>query len=260
MTLSRNRPVTRLMSTASDTTPAERTTLSLWPLVAAPAGVRPATSLPVLFKEVGDRHDPGVVIRDFVFLIRRMEAIVWQSEPHQDGWNPQVGGEVSDNWNRSNAADEHGFLPEDIAEGLRGHMDGGMVRVHDDGRTGAQDPDFGFDAGRSLFLDEFLVGRDDFLRVLFGYQPDADLRRGARGDHGLGARGGESSGDAVHLKGGARPHTLQHAVAGFAGQPRRAHFVLQEFLLVKRQSGPAMFLGWIGRLDIIVDAWNLNDA
>src|ERR1700719_164297 len=168
MMLSRSRPVTRLISTASDTTPAERTTLSDWPLVAAPAGVKPATSLPVLFKEVGDRHDPGVVIRYFVFLVRRMKAIVRQAEPHQDGWNPQVGGEVSDNRNRSTAADEHGFLPEDIAEGLRGHVDGRMVRVHDDGRTGAQYSDFGFDAGRSVFLNEFLVSRDDFLRVLLG--------------------------------------------------------------------------------------------
>src|SRR5713101_7418627 len=212
MMLSRSKPVIRLMSTATDTTPAERTTLSLWPLVAAPAGVRPATSLPVLFKEVGDRHDPGVVIRDFVFLVRRMEAIVRQSEPHQDGWNPQVGGEVSDNRNRSTAADEHGFLPENVTEGLRGDMDSGMVWIHDDGRTGAQDPDFGFNAGRSFFLDEFFVGRDDFLRVLFGHQPDAHLSRGARGNHGLGARGGESSGDAVHFERGTRPHALQHRV------------------------------------------------
>src|ERR1700674_2077803 len=250
MMLSRTKPVIRLMSTATDTTPAERTTLSVWPLVAAPAGVTPATSLPVLFKEVGDRHDSGVIVRDFIFLVGRMEAIVRQSEPHQDGWNPQVRGEVPDNRDRSTAADEHGFLSENVAEGLRGNMDGGMIRVHDDGRTGAQDPDFGLDAGRGVFLDEFFVSRDDFLRILLGYQPDADFGRGARGDHGLGARGGESSGDAVYFQGGTRPHALQHRVAGLAGQSRRAHFVLQEFLLVERQRGPTVFFGGIGRLDI----------
>src|SRR6476619_5758323 len=137
MMLSRSKPVTRLISTAKDTTPAERTTLSDWPLVAAPAGVSRATSLPVLFKEVGDRHDSGVVVRDFILLVRRMEAVVRQAEPHQDGWNPQMGGEVSDNRNGSTAANEYGCLPENVAEGLRGNMDGGMVRIHDDGRTGA---------------------------------------------------------------------------------------------------------------------------
>src|SRR4029079_18336419 len=96
MTLSRSRPVTRLISTASDTIPAERTTLSDWPLLAAPTVVTLATSLHVLFKEMGNRHNPGVVVRDFIFFVGRVQPVVRQSEPHQDGWNPQVCGEIPD--------------------------------------------------------------------------------------------------------------------------------------------------------------------
>jgi len=66
MMLSRSKPVMRLEKTARETTPAERTTFS--------AGVRgrSAVSLPVLFKEVGNRHDPCVVVVQLVFLIGRM--------------------------------------------------------------------------------------------------------------------------------------------------------------------------------------------
>jgi hypothetical protein len=62
ITLSRSSPVSRLVMTARETTPAERTSPSVC-FVAVPP------SLPVLFKEVGNGHDPGVVIRQLVLLI-----------------------------------------------------------------------------------------------------------------------------------------------------------------------------------------------
>jgi hypothetical protein len=59
----------RLMNTATDTTPADLTTLSDGEGVAVTRGV---SSLAVLFKEVGNCHDPGVVVRQFVLLVGRM--------------------------------------------------------------------------------------------------------------------------------------------------------------------------------------------
>ncbi len=72
--LSRRSPVTRLIRTATDTTPADRTTLSLCPTEdGGGTATLPATaSLPVLFEKVGNGHDPGVVVRHFVFFIGRM--------------------------------------------------------------------------------------------------------------------------------------------------------------------------------------------
>src|SRR5689334_8888304 len=93
ITDSRSRPVTRLMNTATETTPAERTTLS--DAVGGLASTRPASSLAVLFKEVGNRHDAGVVVRQLVFFIGRMQSIVGQAETHQDGRNAQVLGEIT---------------------------------------------------------------------------------------------------------------------------------------------------------------------
>src|SRR5579871_5752441 len=127
MTLSRSRPVTRLIRTAIETTPAERTTLSLcamcepgaaggWGSVTLPATV----SLSVLFEKVGNRHDPGVIVRHFILLVGRMQSIVGKSEAHEDGRNPQVFREISHDGNRPAAANENGFLPQDIAKGLRG--------------------------------------------------------------------------------------------------------------------------------------------
>jgi hypothetical protein len=58
------------MNTATETTPADRTTLSDGE--GGAAVTRGVSSLPVLFKEVGNRHDPGVVVRHFVLLVGRM--------------------------------------------------------------------------------------------------------------------------------------------------------------------------------------------
>ena len=62
-------PETRLAATARETTPAERTTLSA-------CGRRVpgllGACLTVFFKEMGNRHDPRVIIRQLVFFIGRM--------------------------------------------------------------------------------------------------------------------------------------------------------------------------------------------
>src|SRR5579863_10257160 len=114
ITLSRSRPVTRLIRTAMETTPAERTTLSLWPGAAAGLGsvTLPATvSLSVLFEKVGNRHDPGVIVRHFILLVGRVQSIVGKSEAHEDGGNPQVFRKISHDGNRPAAANENGFFP-----------------------------------------------------------------------------------------------------------------------------------------------------
>src|SRR6476646_7890515 len=119
MTLSRSRPVTRLIRTATETTPAERTTLSLWAIGAGSAVTLPATaSLPVLFEKVGNRHDPGVIVRHFILLVGRVQSIVRKSEAHEDGGNPQMFRKIPHDGNRSAAENENGFFPQDIAKGL----------------------------------------------------------------------------------------------------------------------------------------------
>src|SRR5271168_3558687 len=111
MTLSRTSPVMRLIRTAMETTPAERTTLSCRP-AASCASLR----LAVLFKEVGNRHDPRIVVRQFVLFIRRVQTIVRQAESHEDGGDAEVFREVPDNRNRSSATDEHRFPSENVAK------------------------------------------------------------------------------------------------------------------------------------------------
>ena len=101
--LSRKRPVIRLVKTESDTTPADRTSRSLCVAELAggtcsasseflggsedSAGPGRVTSLPVLFKEVGNRHNPRIIVGNLVFLVWRMQSIVGQAETHEDGGN-----------------------------------------------------------------------------------------------------------------------------------------------------------------------------
>src|SRR5688572_10966759 len=90
MTISRTSPLTRLSATAAETIPAERMTLRC-------AGTGPGTSLlTVLFKKSSYRSNAGVIIGDSEFFIRRMQAVVWQTETHQDRRNAQVLREFSD--------------------------------------------------------------------------------------------------------------------------------------------------------------------
>src|SRR5262249_12275658 len=112
--LSRTRPVIRLMNTASDTTPAERTTFSFCdkPLCVAAAFVG-ATSgavlvsvilFAVLFEKVGNCHDACVVIRQLIFLVGGVQPVVGQSESHKYGGDAKVPREIAHNRNRSAAA------------------------------------------------------------------------------------------------------------------------------------------------------------
>ncbi len=74
MTLSRTKPVTRLIITASETMPAERTTLSDW--LTGFGG-----SVTVLFKEVGNGHDAGVIIRQH-YIFRWVNVVPSSGRPN----------------------------------------------------------------------------------------------------------------------------------------------------------------------------------
>src|SRR5580692_1342425 len=116
MTPSRSRPVTRLINTATDTTPAERITLSDGARLSAgtPPGATGVRSLAVLFKEVGNRFDTGVIIRELVFFVGRVQPVVGQPETHEDARNSQVIGEVANDGNRTAAADKYGLFPKNV--------------------------------------------------------------------------------------------------------------------------------------------------
>src|SRR5579885_3081270 len=241
MMLSRSRPVIRLVKTESETTPAERTSRSACALELARdngsprespscsedgAGSGRVTSLPVLFKEVGNRHDPRIVVFEFVFFVGRMQSIVGQAETHEDGGDSQMRGEVAHNGDGPSAAYEHGLAPKDVGESFRGHADRWMIRIDADGRRRAQDADAGLNAGRRVVLYELFECRHDFVRFLIRNQPHADLRGGLCGDYGLRSRRRITAGDAVHFQRGPRPGALEYGISRLAGQLRRPNFFL----------------------------------
>src|ERR1700691_6084978 len=149
-----------------------------------------------------------------------MQPIVGQAETHQNRRNTQVFGEIADDGNRASAADEHGLASKNIREGTRGYIDGVMIRVHRNRWTRAQYPDLRLDPGGGVVLDELLVSRDNFLRILIRHHAHADL----------GACRCKASSDAVYFERRPGPGALEDVVAGLAGETRGADLGLQKFL------------------------------
>ena len=77
-------------------------------------------------------------------------------------------------------------------------------------------------------LDEFLVRRDDLLRILIRHQRMLTFAVALAGITVFAPGAGESSGDAVDFERGPRPGALEDRIARLAGQPRRADFVSSE--------------------------------
>src|SRR5438477_10979054 len=88
----------------------------------------------VLLEEVRDGHYALVVILERVFFIRRMQAVIGQAKAHQNRGNAEVSCEVADNGNRATAANEYRRLLKNVAERAGGHLDRGMLGIHDQPR------------------------------------------------------------------------------------------------------------------------------
>jgi len=102
--MSRIKPVTRLASTASDATPAERITASRCGL----GGLL----LSVLFKEVGNGYDSRVVVGYRILFVGRMQSIVGIAESHEDGGDAELDFEVAHDRDRSAAAREYSLASQ----------------------------------------------------------------------------------------------------------------------------------------------------
>src|SRR3989449_527613 len=86
------------------------------------------------------------------------------------------------------------------------------------------------DGGRQLALHR--------LELLIGHEPQAHLRRGFGGDHGLRTVRGEAPHDAVDFQGGERPQALQDGVPLEPREGAGLHAVLQELAVLERQALP----------------------
>src|SRR5689334_9738438 len=99
----------RLMNTATDTTPADRTTLSddgVGPSLGIPVGGMAAprpTSRSVLFKEMRNRQNTVVKIGDLEFLVRRVQPVVRKTPSHHHRRDSEVVGEIANDGHRTAA-------------------------------------------------------------------------------------------------------------------------------------------------------------
>src|SRR5580700_2670419 len=110
--------------------------------------------------------DAVVIIADVVLLVWRMQAVVGQAEAHQDRWDTEVGGEVSDDRDRTAGTREHRRLAKDVAESLRGHADCRMIGIHHESRTGAQHANLALNAAWGILFHPLLERANYLLRVL----------------------------------------------------------------------------------------------
>src|SRR5580704_9023085 len=265
MTISRSSPVMRDMAIATETIPADRTTLSdgagLSILVAKFRLTRHrAGLLSQFFEKVRDGHNAGVIIANLVLFVGRMQAVVGQAEAHQNRGNVQMPGEVANHWNGTPVAREHSGLAEHIAERLSRNSDERVIGINHHRRGRAQYSQLDADALRRVVLQELAEQLEDLVGILIRNQSKANFGDSLGRDDGLRSGSGKSARDAVNLDRRPRPDALQHRVARFAGQSASAHFAAQEFRLVKRKALPAFALHGSWRRDIIVHTRNSDET
>src|SRR5689334_4514819 len=116
-----------------------------------------------------------------------MQAVIRKAEAHQDGWNPEVFGEVADDWNRPSRASEHGRLTENIAESLRCDANGRVIHIYHQAGAGAENSDRALNTLWRVLSNEPFHGFDDFSGILLRDEADADFRYGLCGNHSFGA-------------------------------------------------------------------------
>src|SRR5579871_780620 len=109
MTISRTRPVRRDIATAIETIPAERTTLSAGAGFWAFAGNGNLSCLSAkLLKKMRYGHDALIVIRQAVFFIGRVQAVIGKAKTHQNGRDMQMRRKVAHHRDRSTASCKNG--------------------------------------------------------------------------------------------------------------------------------------------------------
>src|SRR5579862_4507171 len=98
--------------------------------------------LSVLFEEMSKSADTVKVVADFVFLVGGMQAVVGETEAHQDGGDTDVLCKIPNNRDRAAGAGVDGGLTEDVAEGFGGDADSRVIRVDHQAGAGAEHPHF----------------------------------------------------------------------------------------------------------------------
>src|SRR5438309_12062793 len=97
-----------------------------------------------------------------------MQAIVGQTESHEHGGYSQMSGKLANDGDRSSAADENGFLAQNLTEHLSRDANGRMVWVDGTCGTRSQNAQLRFNARRCVLAHPLADRTDQVLRILIG--------------------------------------------------------------------------------------------
>src|SRR4051812_48003543 len=106
-------------------------------------------------------------------LVRRVQAVVGQSEAHEHRGYAKMGGKLADNRDGTSAPDEHSFTAQNLAEDLGGHANRRMVRIDRVRGTRSQKTQLRFDTRRGVLADPVPDAIDQVLRVLIRHDSHA---------------------------------------------------------------------------------------
>src|ERR1700733_1064815 len=102
-------------------------------------------------------------IRDVEFLVRCMQVVVGQTEPHQNCRNFQVALKVSDDRNGTTRTDENCLLREHPVKCMGGRLNVAIICTHDDRLPGMNEPDLQVNSLRLQRLNIALVLAEGLL-------------------------------------------------------------------------------------------------
>ena len=185
-----------------------------------------------------------------------MQVVVREPEAHQDAGYPQLLIEEADDGDGAAGTNVDRLPAKDAPHRLGGGADERIVGIDERRRGQVNQLDLRRDAPGAHAGNRLAELLQRFLRQLVRDQPHADLRGGARRDHGLGSLARKAAADAVDLQSRPGPETLEQRDLRLANQFLYFHLLVLVLLHVEWQTGPGRPLLGTGRTDAVVESRN----
>ena len=183
-----------------------------------------------------------------------MRPAIGQGEPEEQSFRAHDGAELRGDRDAPAFADERRLLAvKGDAQGTLRGLPHFRIRIGQIPRAAVAIGNLHRHARRQVFSQMRLREFKDFFAELIRHEPKSQFRHGVTGDHGLSPLPLVTAADAVDLRRGPRPQTLERAVTLFAEERGRACLIQHFLVAIEGKFAPGLALPIFQRLHLVVE-------